>query len=80
MHFVSTETWNMKDNTYWTAQSNFLYIYFILEILDVYGKIDSTDKDWRSHIKLWRWLGIDKYTVSKIDKYYEKQELAKCVK
>ena len=29
--------------------------------------------------KLWRQSGINKYT-SKIDKYNEKQELAKCIK
>jgi len=39
-------------------------------------KIDSTDKDRRSHIKLWRQFGIGKY-ASKIDKSKEKQELAK---
>ena len=39
-----------------------------------YVKIDSTDKDRRSHLKYWRQLGIHKYT-SKIDKYNEKQEL-----
>ena len=45
----------------------------------VYVKIDSMDKDRRSHIKLWRQLGIGRYT-SKIDKSKEKQELAKYIK
>ena len=68
----------MKDNS--IHQHSIVLVHIIRNFkCTFYMKIDSMGKDWRSHIKLWRQLGIGKYT-SKIDKSKEKQELAKYIK